>query len=119
MGAKWQDIAALWLRAETVLSQSSHSNLSFTQICKSTIPEDWKNWKNSKLMWTNAQTPVESFRKVFTEYLKGLPPTTIQCGGTVMVQIWCRPGQTGIIGLLLVSIGSQHIPMPDMTIKAV
>ena len=101
MGAKWQDIAALWLRAETKLSNCGHSDLSITQIRKSTIPEDWKDWMASKLMRTDAQHPAESFGQVFTEYLKGLPSFTMNNGGTVMTQIWCRPGRTGIVGLLL------------------
>ena len=45
--------------------------------------------------------PVESFRKVFTDYLKGLPLTTMETGGTVMTEIWCCPGKMGILGLLL------------------
>ena len=84
-----------------MLSKCGRSDLSFTQIRKSTIPEDWKDWMDSKLMRTDVEHPAESFRQVFTEYLKGLPSFTNRHGGTVMTQIWCRPGWTGIVGLLL------------------
>ena len=52
-------------------------------------------------MKTDVVRPPESFGKVFTNYLKGLPSTVLEIGGTVMTEIWCRPGKTGIMGLLL------------------
>jgi hypothetical protein len=52
-------------------------------------------------MKTEATHPAESFRKLFTNYLKGLPSTSLEIGGTVMMEIWCCPGKTGILGLLL------------------
>ena len=71
-GKQWQSLAKLWLCAETVLSKSNRNDLSFTQIHKSAIPEDWKDWMNAKLMNTNVRPPDESFGKSFTQYLKGL-----------------------------------------------
>ena len=56
---------------------------------------------NAKLMSIDAKCPAEPFRKAFTGYLKGLPSSTMKNNGTVMTEIWCRPGKTGIIGLLL------------------
>ena len=84
-----------------MLLKSNCNDLSFTQICKSTIPEDWKDWMNVKLMNTDARPPDESFRKSFTQYLKGLQLTTPDSGSTVMSVLWCHPGKTGILGLLL------------------
>ena len=45
--------------------------------------------------------PDESFQKSFTQYLKGLQLTTPDSGSTVMSMLWCHPGKTGILGLLL------------------
>ena len=56
---------------------------------------------NAKLMKTDAKRPSDTFGKVFTDYLNGLLSTTSNIGGTAMAAIWCRPGKTGILGLLL------------------
>ena len=101
LGKRWQSLAKLWIRTETVLLKSNLNDLSFTQIHKSSIPEDWKNWMNAKLMNTDARLPDESFGKSFTQYLKGLQLTSQDSGSTVMSALWCRPGKTGILGLLL------------------
>jgi len=84
-----------------LLSKSGRTELSFDEIRKSSIPEDWKEWMYSKLMKTDAKRPAESFGHVITNYLNGLPPTTLTIGGMVMTEIWCRPGKTGILGLIL------------------
>ena len=39
--------------------------------------------------------------QVLTDYLASLPSSTGEVGGSVMKQVWCRPGKTGIFGLLL------------------
>ena len=101
LGAEWQDLAALWLRTETALSKSGRIDLTFTEIRKSSIPEEWKEWMNAKVMRIDAKRPADSFGQVFTGYLNGLPSTAFDIGGTVMTEIWCRPGKTGILGLLL------------------
>ena len=98
---QWHSLAALWLRAESALSKSGRTDLSFTEIRKASIPEEWQEWMNAKLMKTDAKLPSDMFGKVLTDYLNGLPSTTSDIGGTVMAAIWCRPGKTGILGLLL------------------
>jgi len=100
LGTAWHALATLWLQAEAVLSLSGRSDLSFTQIRKSAIPDEWKHWMNAKLMKTDIGRPPKAFGKVLTEYLKGLPSTTLEGSATVTTEIWCRPGVTGIIGLL-------------------
>jgi hypothetical protein len=55
----------------------------------------------AKAMNVDAQSPSESFGKVFTAYLHSLPSGTDTIGGTVMDQAWSRPGRTGVIGLIL------------------
>jgi hypothetical protein len=52
-------------------------------------------------MNTDSKRPAQAFGVLFTEYLNGLPSSTMAIQGTVMTEIWCRPGKTGIIGLLL------------------
>jgi hypothetical protein len=84
-----------------LLSKFGRTELSFDEIRKSSIPEDWKEWIYSKLMKTDAKCPAESFGHVITNYLNGLPSTMLTIGGTVMTEIWCRPGKTGILGLIL------------------
>jgi hypothetical protein len=101
LGAEWQALAALWLRAETALFKAGRTDLSFTEIQKASIPDEWKEWMNAKLLKTDAKRPAESFGQVFTNYLNGLPSTMMDIGGTVMMEIWCRQGRTGILGLLL------------------
>ena len=94
-------LCKLWLRAEAILESSTRSDLSFTQIHKSTIPEDWKDWMNSKLMNSDAKPPADTFRNVFTEYLNRLQLTVKESTNTVMSAIWCCSGKTGILGLFL------------------
>ena len=101
LGDQWQVLCKLWLCPETILELSTRSDLSFTQIHKSTIPGDWKDWMNSKLMNSNAKPPADSFRNVFTEYLNGLQLTVKDSTNTVMSAIWYYSGKTGILGLLL------------------
>ena len=60
LGDRWQVLCKLWLCAEAILESSTCSNLSFTQIRKSAIPEDWNNWMNSKLMNSDAKPPVDT-----------------------------------------------------------
>ena len=101
LGDRWQALCKLWLCAEAILESSTRSDLTFTQIRKSAIPEHWKEWMNSKLMNSDATPPVDTFGNVFTEYLNGLQLTAKESTNTVMSAIWCRSGKTGILGLLL------------------
>ena len=101
MGTRWQALATLWLHAEAVLSSSGHTNLSFLQICKSTLPDNWKEWMNAKLMRTDTPSPVESFGKIFTSYLKCIWSIMLEWGGTFPMEIWCHSGRTRIVNLLL------------------
>ena len=101
LGDRWQALCKLWLHAEAILESSTRSNLTFTQIRKSAIPEDWKEWMNSKLMNSDATPPADTFGNVFTEYLNGLQLTAKESTNTVMSAIWCHSRKTGILGLLL------------------
>lgn len=55
LGAQWRSLTALWLWAESALSKSGHTDLSFTQIRKASLPEEWKEWMDAKLMKTDAK----------------------------------------------------------------
>ena len=101
LGSQWQSLARLWLRAELALVKAARSDLSFNNISQSELPEDWKNWMISKLMKSDAHHPINTFRQHFTDYIKRLPTDVWKEGGTVMQQVWCHSGKTGILGLLL------------------
>ena len=98
---QWQALAALWLHAEAILSKTAQSDLSLDEICSSDIPVAWKDWMNVKHLKMDAQTPLDTFRQVLTDYLASLPSSTGKVGGSIMKQVWCRPGKMGIFGLLL------------------
>jgi hypothetical protein len=100
LGAEWKTLTALWLCAEILLSKTGRTDLSFTEIHVSLIPDAWKDWMSAKVMNTDAHHPTQAFGLVFTDYLNKLPSSTMVIEGTVMTEIWCRPGTTGIIGLL-------------------
>lgn len=55
---------------------------------------------NSKLTKTDMEHPTKVFGMVLTDYLKGVPSSMPEGHATVMSELWCRPGVTGIIGLL-------------------
>jgi hypothetical protein len=101
LGADWQSLAALWLRADAALVRSGRTDLTFKEIHQLSIPDDWKEWMFAKGLKTDAKHPSESFGKVFTNYLNSLPRSTYAISGTVMNQPWSRSGRTGVIGLLL------------------
>jgi hypothetical protein len=45
--------------------------------------------------------PGEEFGNEFTDYLVGLPWTSLATGNGIMDEMWCRPGRTGTIVLLV------------------
>jgi len=65
-------LGSLWLCAEQALSKSGCTDLSFDEVRKSNIPEEWKDWMNAKIMRIDARQPSESFGKTFTDYLTQL-----------------------------------------------
>jgi hypothetical protein len=101
MGAQWQALGSLWLCAEQALSKSGRTDLSFAKIKQSDIPEEWKDWAYAKIMKVDARPPSESFGKTFTTYLSRYSSDAEDMAGTVMSNTWCRPGKTGILGLLV------------------
>jgi hypothetical protein len=101
LGTEWQSLASLWLRTDSALIRSGRTDLSFKEIHALSISDNWKQWMMAKGLKTDAKPPSESFGKVFTNYLQGLPASTHKIGGTVMDQAWSRSGRTGVIGLLL------------------
>ena len=101
LGPTWQTLGALWLHTKKLFSKSRRTDLSFNEICKSSIPKEWKDWMFAKLMKTNSKCPMESFSKVFTMYLSGLPSGATVTNCTIMNEMWCCQGKTGIIRLIL------------------
>ena len=101
LGPQWQALAALWLHTEAILSKGAQSDLSLDEIHSSDIPDAWKDWMNAKHLKADTQTPLDTFGQVLTDYLAGLPSSTGKVGGSIMKQVWCWPGKTGIFDLLL------------------
>ena len=101
LGSDWHSLATLWLRAEAILTRAARSDLTFNEIRLSDIPDAWKEWMYAKILRLDSPKPTETFGQVLTDYLAALPSSTRKSGGTVMDQIWCRPGKTGIFGLLV------------------
>jgi hypothetical protein len=101
LGSGWQALGYLWLCTETALAWSGRADLTFAEICNLSIPDDWKDWMYAKLMRTDATCPVESFGKVFTDYLNGLPSSAQKLSGIVINKGWSHLGKTDIVGLTL------------------
>lgn len=97
----WHKLAALWLRAETLLGKSGQGNLTFKTIFDSTLPGPLKDWLSTRILHTDATRPGELFRKEFTAYLVNLPWGVFADGNGIMDEFWCRPGKTGIIIFLV------------------
>jgi len=100
-GEDWRTLATLWLCTETSLSKSGWTDLSFDQIGLLSIPDVWKYWMCPKVIKIDVNCPAEEFGKVFTKYLNELLSSTMVMKGTVMTEVWCCPGKTGIVRLLL------------------
>ena len=54
-----------------------------------------------KLLRVDCPRPGEEFGNEFTDYLVGLPWTSLGTGNGIMDEMWCRPGRTGTIALLV------------------
>jgi hypothetical protein len=71
------------------------------EVSSSSIPDEWKEWIIAKINKTPASPPLDTFGQVLTTFLSRLPQSVFKVGGTVITQVWCRPGKTGIVGLML------------------
>jgi hypothetical protein len=100
-GKEWRSLAALWLRAETALSKTGRCDLTITEINDSTIPNAIKDWMYSKRMAQDARPPDDRFGKVWTAFLASLKIDTYPDGDALLEEVWCRPGQTGIVLFIL------------------
>lgn len=101
LGKSWHTLAALWLRAETRLSKSGRTDLKYAEVHASSLPEPLKQWMYSKLLQVDCSRPGEQFGNEFTSYLVELPWSSLTNGNAIMDEVWCRPGKTGTIVLLV------------------
>jgi hypothetical protein len=101
LGKPWHTLAALWLRAEVVLGKSGRPDLKYAEIHASTLPASLKDWMCCKIMHVDCSRPGEPFGNEFTNYLVGLPWSSLADSNSIMDEIWCHPGRTGIIVLLV------------------
>jgi len=100
-GKEWQELACLWVRAETTLVRMGLPDLTFAQVNGSTLPTIIKDWMFNKLMSLDAVPPEEGFGNVWTSYLKALPVGRWKGKGGILKELWCRPGKTGCFHFLL------------------
>jgi hypothetical protein len=100
-GTPWHSLAAIWLRAEGILAKTGRNDLQFKEIHASSLPPAIKDWMCSRIMQTDAIPPAESFGNDYTDFLGNLPWTSMIKGNAVLDQVWCRPGKTGIVFLLV------------------
>jgi hypothetical protein len=75
--------------------------MGIDDVRSSSLPEALKDWLYERLLRVDSQRPKEDFGKAFTQYLQQLPWTNITNGDGVLDQVWCRPGRTGILVLLV------------------
>src|SRR5260370_42444942 len=72
-GKEWQELACLWVRAETALVRMGLPDLTFAQVNGSTLPTIIKDWMVNKLMSLDAVSPEEVIGNVWPSYLTALP----------------------------------------------
>lgn len=100
-GTPWHTLAALWLRAENILGKTGRKDLTFKEIHASSLPTALKDWMCSRIMQTDPTPPGESFGNDYTSFLGNLPWSTMTKEDGILEQVWCRPGKTGIVSLLV------------------
>lgn len=101
LGKPWHDLASLWLRAEQIVVKTGQSDVAYDEIMSSAIPQGLKNWMIYRKLQQDCPAPAETFGNEFTRYLDGLQWEVITKGDGVLQHIWCRPGKTGIVVLLV------------------
>ena len=101
LGKSWHTLATLWLHAETHLRKSGRTDLKYAGVHASSLPEPLKQWMYSKLLRVVCSRPGEQFENEFTSYLVELPWSSLTNGNVIMDEVWCRPGKTGTIVLLV------------------
>lgn len=83
------------------MNRTGRSDLKYQEIHASSLPDALKEWMCCKLLRVDAPRPGEPFGNAFTDYLVGLPWTSFTNDNAIMDEVWCRPGRTGTIVLLV------------------
>lgn len=84
-----------------MLVRTGRNDLQFKEIHASALPTEIKDWMCSKIMQTEPTLPQESFGNDYTNFLGSLPWSSMTKGDEILNQVWCRPGRTGIVFLLV------------------
>ena len=101
-GEDWRSLATLWLRTEMTLSKTGRQGLSFNDIRRLTILDVIKDWMYCKQLSQDGKPPSgDGFRKIWMEFLRALPIAKWKKDKTILEEMWCRPGKTGIIVFVL------------------
>jgi hypothetical protein len=86
---------------EVLLAKTGRVHLEIDEICQSLLLKALQDWLYCRLLRTDSSCLGEPFGNEFTNYMQELPWDTLTQGDAVLDQVWCRPGRTGIIVLLV------------------
>lgn len=99
--SEWRNLCTLWLRVEGALARTGRADLTTQEINELTVPPDILSWMLNKKLSQEHPPPDGTFGKVWTTYLSRLPITEWENASDILKEVWCRPGQTGVVFFLL------------------
>lgn len=98
--SEWRTLCQLWLRVEGSLAKTGLPDLTHPEIKDLTVPPDVLNWMINRQLSQEHPPPDDGFAKVWTTFLSQLAVSDWETSD-ILQEMWCRPGPTGIVFLLL------------------
>ena len=99
--AEWKRLCTLWLCVEGSLGKTGRPDLTNQEINNLAVPPDIVNWMLRKKLSQEHPQPDGGFDKVWTTFLSRLAISDREKTSDILQEMWCRPGHTGIVFLLL------------------
>lgn len=99
--SEWRNLCTLWLRVEGALAKTGRPDLTTKEINDLMVPPDILHWMLGRKLSQDHPLPDESFGNVWTTFLSGLTVSDWERTSTILEEVWCRPGLTGIVFFLL------------------
>ena len=99
--SEWRALCRLWLRVEGSLAKTGLPDLTRRELNDLTVPPDVLNWMINTQLSQEHPPPDDGFGKVWTTFLSQLAVSDWETTSDILQEMWCRPGQTGIVFLLL------------------
>ena len=99
--SEWRALCRLWLRVEGSLAKTGLPDLTRRELNDLTVPPDVLNWMINTQLSQEHPPPDDGFGKVWTTFLSQLAVSDWETTSDILEEMWCRPGQTGIMFLLL------------------